>query len=112
MSVSNSDSVRTQGKRGRLKLTDTLKRVGIPSGKPYATITNAGYCALFGMPARQLRIVREVPPSADLRDYLTHTELASVWLYEDMAANAIITSGATTVSACCEIVSGATAQAR
>jgi hypothetical protein len=75
---------RLTGKATRKAFTDTLAKHGV-KGVGYRDCTNAIYDKMFGGDAEQTREKKNLPVSANLREYMTEAELAATRLTELIA---------------------------
>ena len=79
---------RTDGQIMRHAFTDTLKSHGV-AGNGYAICTNAIYRPIFSCTASNLRKIRSVTSSGNLRDNMSTVELMTVGLSEALASEGI-----------------------
>lgn len=76
---------RIASKAVRRDLTDTLQQRGV-TGIGYGQCTNALYRPVLGGSAPEVKKAKGLPTKANLRDSLTHTELADIIFAERLAA--------------------------
>lgn len=81
-------ATRLKGIETRRAFTDTLKSHDV-EGHGYKECTNAIYRPLYGCNANLIRVRKNIPMSASLRDNMRRTELIAVELAESLATDTI-----------------------
>ncbi|KOR32958.1 hypothetical protein TI05_03980 [Achromatium sp. WMS3] len=77
------------GKAGRLLFTGTLKEHGVKGQYGFASCTNAIYKSLFNKTAKDLKITKGLPVSANPRDHMDIRELGTTLFTEILAVERI-----------------------
>lgn len=83
---------RLEGKQARKRFTAALQNHGIVQGWEYAGLTNAICEPILGGSVKELKIKRDLPARANLRDHLEATELAAILFGESLAEERIESS--------------------
>lgn len=86
-------AVRNQGKVARRGLTDVYQSRGI-QGMEYAMLTNEEYKGIYGMTRKQIAKAKGLGDKENIRDNMSHSELALTCLLECMTTEMIEKSNA------------------
>lgn len=80
---------REQGISERRTFTDVLQGHGVAEGVEFAQVTDAMYMGLFRRSAKGMKLTKNLPTKASLRDNMTAGELSAVRLSEYTAGDKI-----------------------
>jgi hypothetical protein len=82
-------AMRAVSKAGRLLFTGTLKEHGVKGQYGFSSCTNAVYTSLFGKTAKELKVAKGLPASANPRDHMDIRELGTTLFTEILAVERI-----------------------